>query len=258
MARPVQQQRSRAIHLFAVGCCSFILAQAADGSAATTGQPGRAVAVQATLEHLRAANAARQADAAAQADWQADRVRLKALVDGAKAEATRLEAAASSAETAEKAAQGKLTASGVEGDLDRLRQRLADAGAALNAQLDRLRERFPPGTISGSVNETTESFDAAVARIDAAERAASEVSVEVVTGKQDDTAQAVKLLRVSGAAAWWEALDGVAAGSARMESGTLRLSAVAEPGQRDAIHHAIAIVEGRSGPAVVLLPEVRP
>ncbi|GDY12774.1 hypothetical protein LBMAG53_16520 [Planctomycetota bacterium] len=221
-------------------------------------QAGPATAVQATLEHLRAANAARQALAAAQADWQADRERLKALVDGAKAEATRLEAAAIAAEQAEKTAQGKLTASGIEGDLDRLRQRLADAGAALNAQLDQLRLRFPPGTLTGSTSDTTEPFDAAVARIDAGERAASEVAVEVVTGKKDDKTQAVKLLRVSGAAGWWEALDGAGAGTAQMESGTLRLSEVAEPGQRDAIHRAIAIAEGRSAPAVVLLPEARP
>ena len=207
------------------------------------------------MEQLRAANQARSALANEESAWKQERERLLAALAATRAELARLERDATAAETARDTARTKLAALGNVSDLDAVRERLGQAGTRIAGQLTELGKSLPPGVIAvpsaGLAGDA--AFDAAVRALDAAERAAGTVTVEVVTGERAGQAEAVKLLRVAGAAAWWVALDGSAAGSARMSDGKLML-AVADEAGRLAIIAALGQAEGRGQPLVVLLP----
>ena len=207
------------------------------------------------IEQLRAANQARAALASEESGWKQERDRLHAALVATRAELARLERDATAAEAARDSARSKLAALNAASDLDTVRKRLGQAGIRLTTQLAELARTLPPGVIAAPASGLTgdAAFDAAVRALDAAERAAGTLTVEVVTGDRGGQAEAVKLLRVAGAAAWWMALDGTAAGSARMVDGKLMLTAADEPG-RIAIAAALAHAEGRGQPAIVLLP----
>lgn len=207
------------------------------------------------MEQLRAANLARTALATEESAWKQERDRLHAALAATRAELARLERDATAAETARDAARTRLAALGTSSDLDAMRERLGQAGITLAARLTDLARSMPPGVIAPPEAGLTgdAAFDAAVRTLDAAERAAGTLTVEVVTGDRGGQAEAVKLLRVAGAAAWWVALDGSTAGTARVADGRLTLTACDEPG-RIAIAAALAQAEGRGQPAIVLLP----
>lgn len=207
------------------------------------------------MEQLRAANLARAALATEESAWKQERDRLLAALAATRAELARLERDATAAEAARDAARTRLAMLGTSSDLDAMRERLGQAGITLAARLTDLARSLPPGVIvtpeAGLTGDA--AFDAAVRMLDAAERAAGTLTVEVVTGDRGGQAEAVKLLRVAGAGAWWVALDGSAAGTARVADGRLTLTASDEPG-RIAIATALAQAEGRVQPAIVLLP----
>ena len=209
----------------------------------------------AIIEQLRAANQARAALASEESTWKQERDRLHAALVATRAELARLERDATAAESARDSARTKLAALNTASDLDTVRERLGQAGIRLTTQLAELARTLPPGVIAAPASGLTgdAAFDAAVRALDAAERAAGTLTVEVVTGDRGGQAEAVKLLRVAGGAAWWMSLDGTAAGSARVADGKLMLTAGDEPG-RIAIAAALAHAEGRGQPAIVLLP----
>lgn len=202
----------------------------------------------AVLDELQAANRARAELAREEAAWTAERQRLAALIAATAADTARLEREASSAETRRDAARAAITALGSAADLEALRIRLAEAGAAAADRLRALAATLPPGVIA--LGDDT-GFDAVVRILEGAERAAATVTVEVVTGTREGRPEAVKLLRVAGAAAWWVSLDGRAAGTAAMRDGTLTLTMTPEA---EAIRQALAQSEGRGQPGIVVLP----
>lgn len=202
----------------------------------------------AVLDELQAANRARADLAREEAAWTAERQRLAALIAATAADTARLEREASSAETRRDAARAAIAALGSATDLDALRSRLAEAGASAAGRLRAFATSLPPGVIA--LGDDT-GFDAVARVLEGAERAAATVTVEVVTGTRDGRGEAVKLLRVAGAAAWWVSLDGRAAGTALMRDGTLTLTVAAEA---DAIRQALAQAEGRGQPGIVVLP----
>ncbi len=202
----------------------------------------------AVLDQLQAANRARADLAREEAAWTGERQRLAALIAATAAETARLEREAAAAETRREAARSALAALGPAAELESLRVRLAEAGASAAGRLRALAAIVPPGVVA--LGDDT-GFDAVARMLEAAERAAATVTVEVVTGTRDGRAEAVKLLRVAGAAAWWVSLDGRTAGTAAMRDGTLVLSVAAGA---DAIRQALAQAEGRGQPAIVVLP----
>lgn len=204
----------------------------------------------ATLDELRAANAARAELARETAAWQAEEQRLSALIAATRHEAERLARAATAAEAEQAAAAQRLAALDGAAVAEALRDRLAIAGAAAAQRLAALAATLPPGIVQPGDDQ---GFDAVARALDAAERAAAAVAVEVVTGTRDGRTEAVKLLRVAGAAAWWVALDGSAAGTAARREGALHLTAVPGP-PGDAIRAALAQAEGRAQPGIVVLP----
>ncbi len=210
----------------------------------------------AALEQLRAANVARAELAKVESDWRNERDRLQAAIAATRAEVARLERDAAEAEGQRDNARTKLAAIGDTSDLEVLRQRLGETGVTLRAALTALARTLPPGTIAvpaqDVVGET--AFDAAVRALYAAERAAGTLAVEVVTGTRGGQTEAVKLLRVAGAVAWWVSLDGTAAGLARMADGTLHLDVATDERTRLAITAALAQAEGRAQPTVLILP----
>lgn len=241
--RPFLARSRRLLPSLAAGFLGGVLA-AAEPAAAT-----------AAIEQLRAANQARAALAGEESAWKHERERLQAALAATRAELARLERDATAAEAARDGARAKLAALGAANDLDAVRERLGQAGAALAARLAELARSLPPGVIAappaGLAGDA--AFDAAVRALDAAERAAGTLTVEVVTGDRAGQPEAVKLLRVAGAAAWWMSLDGSAAGTARVADGKLTLTP-GDDAARLAIATALAQAEGRSQPAIVLLP----
>lgn len=206
------------------------------------------------LEQLRAANQARSELARESAAWTAERQRLAAIIAATRTDTARLERDATTAEAARDAARTRLAALGSGSDLDALRARLAESGARMTAQLAALARTLPPGAIPlGSGSASEDAFDAAVRTLDGAERSASGLAVEVVTGSRDGRPEAVKVLRVAGAAAWWVSLDGTSAGTLRMVDGATRLEPSDLAG-REAILAALAQAEGRKQPTITVLP----
>jgi hypothetical protein len=205
----------------------------------------------AALNDLRAAGQARSAQAAAEAAWRDERDRLVSLVAAAKAEAARLAEDATAAEQAAATAKAEAAALGDSDELARVEAILTAAGARLRDRLTDLAKAHPPGAVAVPADP---AFDAAVRAIDASERAAAQVAVEVVTGSLEGKPLAVRLLRAGGAAAWWASLDGVRAGTAAPGPDGVRLVA-APPDEAAAIRRAVEIAEGRHAPAIVVLPD---
>ena len=100
----------------------------------------------------------------------------------------------------------------------------------------------------------TDAFTVAAVALDASERAAALVTTEVVVGELRGARGAAKVLRVAGAAAWWVSLDGKQAGTVTVAAGVVRLTPALTDDQRDAIRSALAMVEGRTPAAPILLP----
>jgi len=232
----------------------LLLAPLASARGAEPPAPGPAAAA---LEQLRAANQARGEEARELAAWTLERQRLEALVDATRAETARLEREADQADAARDAARTRLAALGAGSDLEALRARLAEAAARVGADLTALAARMPPGVVPAVADAADgDAFDAAVRALEGAERAASAVAVDVVTGTRDgrtDAPEAVKVLRVAGAAAWWVSLDGAAAGTLSVRAGAVTLHAVADDAARAAIIAALAQAEGRAQPSIALL-----
>ncbi len=208
------------------------------------------------LEQLRAANNARAELAREEAAWAGERARLAAALAATRAEVTRLERDAGVAENQRDQARTTLAAIGNTSDLDTVRQQLGDAAVTLRQALANLAASVPPGVVALPAGDLAGdvAFDTAVRALDAAERSAGTLGVEVVSGTRAGQTEAVKLLRVAGAAAWWVSLDGTAAGSARMSAGKLQLDAASDERSRLAITAALAQAEGRAHPTVLLLP----
>lgn len=209
-----------------------------------------------TLDRLLLANRLRADLAREQAALQTDLLRLDALRSATEAATAQTRAETEAAE--HRAAALAQHQAPVE-DLD---VALTQAADRLDATLTPVIARLPPGTVPPAAPAgaaPVARLDAAVLRLDAAERAATTVAVSVVTGRlPNGTAQAVKLLRLGGSAPWWIGLDGRTAGHAtQAEDGTLHLHPAS--GQVVAIAAAVAQAEGREAPTVVLLSrEVRP
>lgn len=213
----------------------------------------------ATLSRFHAANQARSELARESAAWIAERQRLEALIAATEAETARLEHQAMAAEAERDTAAARLAALGQGSDLDALRSSLSDGGARLAVGLAELARRLPPGAVPVSTSSSGEAgFESAVRVLESAERAASAIAVEVVTGQREGRSEAVRILRVAGSVAWWMSLDGLAAGTVRVVDGVCQLIPAADEASRLAIALALAQAEGRSQPGVVLLPGVAP
>ncbi len=227
--------------------------------AAATADAVAADPAAAALENLHAANQARSDRAREEAAWTLERQRLQAVLDATRIETTHVDHDATHAEAARDAARTRLASLGSQSELDAVRTQLRQNGEQVAARLAALAATLPPGvipTVSPTGDEGT--FDAAVRALEAAERSAGVLMVNVVTGQRDGKPEAVKMLRIGGAAAWWVSLDGTAAGTVRMEHGSVTLVAVADELARTAIMTALAQAEGRSPPQVDLLPAPAP
>ena len=215
--------------------------------------------VAAALENLHAANQSRSDLAREEAAWTLERQRLQAVLDATRIETAHIEHDAAQAEAARDAAKARLASLGSQSDLDTVRTQLRQNGEQVAARLAALSATLPPGVIPAVTPTGDEgTFDAAVRALEAAERSAGVLTVDVVTGQREGKPEAVKMLRVGGAAAWWVSLDGTAAGTVRMEHGAVTLVPVADEAPRTAIMVALAQAEGRSPPVVDLLPAPAP
>lgn len=206
------------------------------------------------LTDLTAANRARADLAHDESEWRGERARLLAVIAAARAEGERLDREAATAEAERDARRAELARLGTTSELMAVRVTLGEAGERVAARLAGLAAKLSPGAVTPPAAGDAEPFAAAAIALDAAERATTQVTTEVVVGELNGARSAAKVLRVAGAAAWWVSLDGAQAGTVSVEGGAVRLTPAADNAQRDAIRGALAMVEGRKPPAPVLLP----
>ena len=208
------------------------------------------------LEDLRAANLARADLARESAAWNAEKERLSAVLDGVRADAKRLDQDAMAAEGVRDRAQADVTRIGSGSDLDAVRAGLAAQAELIAARLATLRSELPPGAVAmikpGLTGEA--AFDEAVRALDATERAAGTVAIEIVPETIDGKPEAVRMLRVSGALAWWLALDSRRGGTVAITGGVPTCTPVTDPEAVEAIARAVLMVEGRIPAEIVRLP----
>jgi hypothetical protein len=221
---------------------SLVVAADADPSTST-----------AMLADITAANEARAAVGREAQAWNLERERMEALLAAITDERDRLLTDATSLSAATKKLAEEQAQLGDEGELENIRTQLNTAAAFVHAELQRLAKLVPPGTIQVPDLSGDHAFDEAMRALDVSERAAAMVAVEIVTGLCDGKELAVKMLRVSGAAAWWESLDATRAGTATISNGTLHL-VEGDTALREAIHRAVLIVEGRAPAEAIELP----
>jgi hypothetical protein len=208
---------------------------------------------QAALESIRAANVARSA-AAGEADaWRNERERIEALIEANATDAQRLRQELGEVEKERQDAAAESARLGSDVSLKHARQVLDDTAAEVHRRLVALAASLPPGAVVVPA-ATGDDLDESVHALSQSERSAATLSIEVVPGRIDGHDLVVKLLRASGAAAWWLAMDGRQAGVAMVVDGHLVLTPVADELDADAIRRAITITEGRQAGAVIVLP----
>lgn len=198
------------------------------------------------LDEALAANRARQEAAGEESRWRAEQERLQALVAAAQAEAARAQDEAAQARRQVTETRQDL---GTPAQVEAVRARLDAAAVRQRQALADLAKTLPPGAVVVPAESTSEAVAAAVA---ATERAAGQVTVEVVSGVLGGSPRAAKVLRVAGARAWWLALDGRAGGIVRVHDGVVEFLPLADPRP---IAEALAAVEGRGPVRLALLPE---
>ena len=198
------------------------------------------------LDEALAANRARQEAAGEESRWRAEQERLQALVAAAQAEAARAQDEAAQARRQVTETRQDL---GTPAQVEAVRARLDAVAVRQRQALTDLAKTLPPGAVVVPAESTSEAVAAAVA---ATERAAGQVTVEVVSGVLGGSPRAAKVLRVAGARAWWLALDGRAGGIVRVHDGVVEFLPLADPRP---IAEALAAVEGRGPVRLALLPE---
>jgi hypothetical protein len=240
------------VHGFNAACCAALLTLLSCSVSAVEAQADPAARI---LEDLRAANVARSALATEESDWRVERERLDAVREAIVADSERLERETLEAEAQRKHSETDLTSLGTgSDDFEPIRVALAESAKTMAAKLSELAKKSPPGAVAVPAEAGEAAFDDAVRALDATERAASMVSIEVVPGQLGSQAMAVKVLRVAGACAWWIGLDGVDAGTAAIKDGRLELLKATDEADRRAIVRAFAIAEGRHAAELVVLP----
>lgn len=207
------------------------------------------------IELLRAANEARAENAAEAQRWQEEQARLRLLVQSLRDEARRIEARAADLRAEIERLEARQEAEGPRGDRLAALERLARAQVErIHDALDALEGRALPGAVPERGDAADADLEAARARLEAAERRAEQVTVELADGRLDGESLRVELLRVGGAVGWWCSLDGTSAGVAQVRQGALQLEPPPEPRDAEAILSACRIAKGRAAPELVTLP----
>lgn len=211
---------------------------------------------EAALEALRAANTVRSEDAQEAAAHQREAAELELLRTTLEQEAERLRS--ERRRRAERIATLEARRSALEPKQDgagALRRLLIAQAERLEAALDRMARATFPGVVPEQRRAVgaVARFEAASARLDAAERNATRAGVEIATGELEGNDRSVELLRLGGVAGWWRGLDGDQVGIAKMVDGRLVLGVVTGPGA-EAIRRAMTVAKGRATPQLVLLP----
>lgn len=226
-------------------------------SAAAIAKPAGDAVAERILEALRAANAARAKNAEEAQGWRIEQERLRLVQDTVNQQIARFEAEQTNLRQQTARLQAERDA--LEPQRDRreaLASLAASEGERLEQALDDIAAAVPPGTIpprGTSALTSADKLQAALRRLQQAEKNASTVTVELATGKIGDAERSVELLRIGGVVAWWRALDGLQGGTAVTTAGALELQPSASPEQISAIGQAIDVAKGRQAPALVAL-----
>ena len=210
------------------------------------------------LEQLRAANVARAALTAEQAAWAAERERILAVKSANDSDIDSLTKEGAAVEVEHQEAAKQVASFEKADDLVPVHAQLDAIAKTIVDRLTAYAHTTLPGAVTLPEHPGMLTFDEAVRCLDASERSAGTVSIDIISGQLDGAATAVKVLRVSGAAAWWVALDEHAAGIVTMVDGQTQLQEVSDELQRRSIIRSIAILEGRRPAEFEVLPLAAP
>jgi len=238
------------VSLVIIGMVSCLAAGAADVGDATPAIDH----AESVLEQLRAANVARAALTAEQAAWDAERERILAVTSANDADIDGLTKDGAEVEAERQQAAKQVASFEKADDLVPVHAQLDAIAATIVEQLKAYAQTTLPGAVTLPEHPGSLTFDEAVRCLDSSERAATSASIDIISGQLGGVATAVKVLRVSGAVAWWVALDEHTAGTLTMVAGSPQLQEVADQGQRRSIIRAIAILEGRRPAEFEVLP----
>ncbi len=249
--------RIRGMFLTPVLCLAALLPSAGGEQPGPGAESANRPVSQRVLDELRAAGRARRARLEEEEARRAEQQRLKLLVSTVRDKAARYRSAAAAdrKRIAEREKRGR--------ELAALRDRrgaIENMVGAIAARLQKTLNEVADASLPGLVPPATDTgsdpagkFAAAISRLRGSRRRGTGAAVELVAGRLGGRTVTVKLLRAGGAAAWWVALDGEKAGTARVEDGRLILRPVG-PAEADSIRKTLAVLEARAAPELLLLP----
>jgi len=211
------------------------------------------------LGELEQANTARAGLSKAQSQWQEEKQKIDLLLSTVRRQRDHYQARADRDNKLRREREKQLAA------FETNRKRLADIEVMLDTlcerleiSLEKLRARNFPGLVppdkAQRITDPGGRLVSAVRRIEETRLRAKNSAVELVVGSLEGEELTVKLLRAGAAAAWWISLDGLQAGTAKMNRDKLVLTSATGPGDVQNIQAAFNVVEGRLAPLWLLVP----
>lgn len=228
----------------------------ASRTAPSDGAPSLPVQVLAELEQ---ANAARAELSRVQSRWRDEKQKIELLLSTVRQQRDHYQARADRDNELRQEREKQLAA------FETNRKRLADIEAMLDAlcerlevSLGKLQARSFPGLVppdrAQRITDPAGRLASAVGRIEETRLRAKNSAIELVVGSLDGEELTVKLLRAGSAAAWWVSLDGLQAGTAKMDRGKLVLARATSLADIQAVNTAFDVIEGRLAPVWLLVP----
>ena len=257
---PVKSRYSRYSRwCVALVCVSIFLVLAGHGVSQTTSRDAGLPVSEQVLAELDRANAARAKLSSEQSKWRAEKQKIELLLSTIRQQTRNCQAQADRDNKLRQLREKQIAT------FETNRKRLADIETMLDSLCERLevslaklRAENLPGLVppdrAQSITDPAGRLASATGRIEEALARGKNSSVELVTGSLAGEEITIKLLRAGAAAAWWVSLDGLQAGTARMERGKLVLTRAAEAVDNQSIIAAFNVIEGRLAPSWLLLP----
>jgi len=211
------------------------------------------------LGELEQANSARAQLSKARSQWRGEKQKIDLLLSTVRQQRRHYQAQADRDNELRQKREKQLAA------FETNRKRLADIEVMLDTLCERLEvslaklqaRNFPglvPPDKAQRITDPGGRLASAVRRIEETRVRSKNSAIELVVGSLEGEELTVKLLRAGAAAAWWVSLDGLQAGTAKMDRDKLVLARATGPGDVQAINTAFNVIEGRLAPVWLLVP----
>jgi len=240
-------------------CVSIFLVLAGHGVSQTASRNGGLPVSEQVLAELDQANAARAELSGEQSKWRTEKQKIELLLSTIRQQTRNCQARADRDNELRQQREKQIAA------FETNRKRLADIETMLDSLCERLEislaklqaRNFPglvPPDKAQRITDPGGRLASAVRRIEETRVRSKNSAIELVVGSLEGEELTVKLLRAGAVAAWWVSLDGLQAGTAKMDRDKLVLTRATGPGDVQAINTAFNVIEGRLAPVWLLVP----